>query len=115
MINAVLWKMAAGDQFSPSWWSHVGSAVDIHALGLRDAGDKGAVMAQTWGARKAGGSPVTMQFSPQTSAGLSGPGTPLHCLCRTPRCTFILQELTAQWGQSDRHQHPDRWYRGVLA
>lgn len=71
-------KRPAGDQVSLSWWSNVGQGVDIHALGLRDAADKGAVMALTLGTGKAGGPPITTQFIPQTSFGPSGPGTAFY-------------------------------------
>ena len=50
-------KWPAGDQLSHSWWSNVGSVVDIHALGFRDAVDKGAVTVSNTGYWKSSGLP----------------------------------------------------------
>lgn len=73
----------------------MGSGVDIQALGLRDAVDKGAVMVLTLGTGKAGGPPITMQFIPQTSFGPSGPSTTFYWVYRARRHISILRELPA--------------------
>lgn len=83
----------------------MGDVVDIHTLELRDAVNKGSVMVLTPGVGKAGGPPIAIQFIPQTSFGLSGPGTTLYWVYRTAE---------AQWGQSNRYQYSDRGYCGSL-
>lgn len=69
----------------------MGDGVDVHALGLRDAVDRGAVMVLILGPGKAGGPPIARRFIPQTSSGPSGPGAAFYWVYRVRRPISILR------------------------
>lgn len=110
-------KWPAGGQLNHSWWSNVGSMVDIHALGFRGTVDKGEVTISNTGYWKSSrvSSPPSQSTSFYKHLLCSLSQAPQFIGCIKPmRHISTLKKLIAQWRKSYRYQCSDGGHSGSL-